>query len=91
MLLQRQMQDSGVTMTRPIIELAYMRETIQTGTARELRIGAGLTLAQVAQDIGVDPSTIYRWEHGQHPCGEAAVRYARLLLDLECLEGDLKR
>lgn len=72
-------------MTREILELARMRDMVHGGLVRELRVGAGLTLAEVARDVGVVPSTVFYWERGHTPRGEAAVRYARLLLDLEIL------
>ena len=73
-------------MTRETIELVHMRDLVRFGLVRELRIGAGLTLAEVARDVGVTPSTVFYWEKGRSvPRGEGAVKYARLLLDLESL------
>lgn len=70
-------------MTREILELARMRDMVASGIARELRTDAGLTLAEVARSVGVTPSCVHYWERGRTPRGRAAVRYARLLIDLE--------
>lgn len=73
-------------MSRETLELVRMRDMVHGGLVRSLRIGAGLSLAEVARDVGVAPSTVFYWERGRSiPRGEAAVRYARLLLDLERL------
>jgi DNA-binding transcriptional regulator YiaG len=51
---------------------------------REARRHFGLSLADVAREIGVDRSTVGTWERGtRRPVGEAAVRYARLIRKLE--------
>ena len=72
-------------MSREILELARMRDMVRSGTARELRIRAGLTLAEVGRSVSVVPSTVFYWERGRTPRGKAAVRYARLMVDLESL------
>jgi len=69
------------------LELAHMRFLVRLGLVRELRIGAGLTLLEVARDVGVTPSCVHYWERGQNPRGEPAVKYARLLIELEILAG----
>jgi DNA-binding XRE family transcriptional regulator len=57
-----------------------MRDLVRSGEARELRISNGLSLAEVAKDIGVDRTTVYHWEQGVClPRGPHALRYARLL------------
>jgi len=70
-------------MPKRSVELARMREMARSGEARELRIRAGLSLANVARDLGVSPSSVYYWEYGRVPRGKAAVRYAHLLFALE--------
>lgn len=32
----------------------------------DLRLAAGLTCAQIAERVERDPSTVYRWEIGEH-------------------------
>jgi transcriptional regulator with XRE-family HTH domain len=76
-------------MSRTVIELAYGRELARSGRARALRVDAGLTLADVARDCGVAPSTVLRWERGQTGRGAAALRYVRLLQDLELIAREL--
>lgn len=56
-----------------------MREMCRSGKARELRIAAGLSLAEMGEEYA-GPATVYRWETGQQmPRGEQARRYARVL------------
>jgi DNA-binding XRE family transcriptional regulator len=48
-----------------------------------IRAQAGVSLAEMAEPIGVAPSTILRWERGERvPHGAAAVRYGELLDEL---------
>jgi len=72
-------------MSRETAELVRMRALVHGGVVRDLRVDAGLTLREVAKAVGVTASTIHRWEHGKRPTGDAAVRYARLLFELETL------
>lgn len=75
-----------VTMSRETLELVRMRDMVHGGLVRDLRIGAGLTLAEVARAVGVTAGCVHHWERGlTTPRGEAAVKYARLLLELESL------
>ncbi|MGC4951410.1 helix-turn-helix transcriptional regulator [Streptomyces sp. DT224] len=46
---------------------------------RDLRERAGLTKAQVARTLGVNPSTVTGWETGRDPSGELRTKYAYLL------------
>ncbi len=70
---------SAVTST----SLAVLRRLTTNGTARRLRQDAGLSLADVAKDVGVGAPTILRWETGQRvPRGDRALRYADVLADL---------
>ena len=69
---------------RTSIALARMREMVRSGQARELRIGSGLSLAEVARDIGVHPTTVFHWEQGiAMPRGPHALKYAHLLDGLQ--------
>ncbi|GAB2966351.1 helix-turn-helix transcriptional regulator [Streptomyces heilongjiangensis] len=46
---------------------------------RDLRERAGLSKAQVARTLGVNPSTVAGWETGRDPSGELRMKYAYLL------------
>ncbi|MHB1988906.1 MAG: helix-turn-helix domain-containing protein [Acidimicrobiales bacterium] len=63
--------------------LAVARRLASDGTARRLRLAAGLSLYDVARDLGVRAGTVSRWETAKRvPRGEAAVRYSVLLGEL---------
>jgi transcriptional regulator with XRE-family HTH domain len=67
-----------------IRELVRIRELARSGVAREIRTRAGLSLAEVATELGVDPGAVAKWETGKSaPRAEVALRYARLLRELE--------
>jgi transcriptional regulator with XRE-family HTH domain len=71
-----------VTQSRPehLLDLVIVRGLARTGAAREIRTGAGLSLADVGGAIGVAAATVQRWENGlRRPYGEAALRYGALL------------
>lgn len=66
-----------------LLTLVLVRTLTSTGEARSRRTNAGLSLGEVAEAIGVSPSTVLRWERGERaPRGEAAVRYGQLLKQL---------
>ncbi len=66
-----------------VLRLAWVRAAANSGAARQARTDARLSLSEVAQLCGVDPSTVWRWEQGKRvPRGEAALQYARVLDDL---------
>lgn len=63
-----------------IQRLAAARRHAAAGTGREIRVAAGISLAEVAGAIGVDESTVWRWEKRRsRPRGEQAIRWANLL------------
>jgi len=63
--------------------LVRIRRLASTGAARAIRQDAGLSLGEMAQDVGVHRSTLFRWEAGlRRPRGPAAERYLALLEDL---------
>ena len=72
-------------MSRDTWELVRMREMVHGGQVRQVRVSAGLSLAEVGREVGVTPSTVFYWERGRIPRGDAAVRYARLILELVAL------
>ena len=65
------------------VELAMIRRMAADGGARRLRQAAGLRLGDVAEDLGVTPATVSRWETAQRsPRGPVALRYAHLVSQL---------
>lgn len=67
-----------------VLKLARVRRLAREGIARRVRLDAGLSLADVAEAVGVAVATLSRWEHGvRRPTGEPALRYADLLAQLE--------
>lgn len=70
-------------MRRNAVVLTKMRDAVRSGEARELRTASGLSLREVAEDIGTHVATIHRWEQGIClPRGPHALRYAKLLDEL---------
>ncbi len=66
-----------------LTKLANARAATRAGAARSLRLAAGLSLREVADEVGVAVSTLWRWEaHERRPRGKAAVRYAEVLEEL---------
>lgn len=66
-----------------LAELSRVRSLVGTGAARPIRLGAGLSLGEVGESVGVSASTVLRWEMGERvPRGEPAVAYGRLLATL---------
>ncbi|WP_030726318.1 helix-turn-helix domain-containing protein [Streptomyces sp. NRRL S-237] len=66
-----------------VLRLAQVRADAASGAAMRTRAAARLSLSEIADLCGVDPSTVWRWERGKRsPRGEAALAYARVLEDL---------
>jgi DNA-binding transcriptional regulator YiaG len=60
--------------------LAEAREKAASGEAETLRLGAGFSQVETAQVLGVDSTTVSRWERQlRRPRGMAGVRYGRFL------------
>lgn len=79
-------------MATKLIRLADVRVAARNGEARRLRLAAGLSLREVAREVGVAVPTVLRWETGERqPRGNAALRYARLLEALKTRETDPAR
>ncbi|MGH9090201.1 MAG: helix-turn-helix transcriptional regulator [Acidimicrobiales bacterium] len=58
-------------------EVSLVRGLLRSGEARQIRLAAGVSPAEVAKAAGVDPATIWRWEHGHRaPRTDAALRLA---------------
>ena len=76
-------QDLGMDLERLML-IVDARRRAQDGSARRIRQQAGLTLAEVAKALGVDESSVSRWEGGsRQPRADVAVRWAQLLAELE--------
>ncbi len=66
--------------TESVLQISRVRSLTRSGAARTVRIAAGLTLGELAEAVGVSPTTIWRWEQGQRsPRGEPAIKYGELL------------
>jgi len=53
---------------------------LAAGSGRRIREAAGLSVRELASGIGVDASTLWRWETGRsRPRGDAAIRWQRTL------------
>jgi DNA-binding XRE family transcriptional regulator len=67
------------------LALARLRADVASGRVADIRRICGLlTQREVAQTVGTTPAAIGGWEAGRRmPRGQAALRYARLLEDLE--------
>lgn len=61
--------------------LQEVRQWARSGAARQRRLDALLSQADVANAVGVDASTVARWERGERlPRGSAAHRYHSVLM-----------
>lgn len=68
-----------------LLLLAAARQYAATGSGKRIRQAAGLSMAEVAEAVGVAEPTIWRWEEGKaRPRGSAsAIRWADLLQQLK--------
>jgi len=77
------MPEGGDVTNEEMLALARARRLAKSGAARAIRIGAGLSLAELGSNVGPDgvgPATVQRWETGQRaPHGELALAYAAAL------------
>jgi transcriptional regulator with XRE-family HTH domain len=63
-----------------LLKLATVRAAARSGEAKELRVRAGLSQAEIAEACGVRRPTVGAWESGtRSPHGDAALAYARVL------------
>ena len=66
--------------TEQLRELSQVRSLVSTGAARSIRLGAQLSLSEIATAVGVSVSTVCRWELGERvPRGAAALKYGDVL------------
>ena len=65
-------------------EVARVRSLFASGDARRLRESASLSLEDVARAVGVNRSSIYRWESGEtRPSRDEAIRAGALFAALK--------
>jgi len=58
-----------------LVRLARARDLARSGLARDVRLAAHVSLAELAAPVGVNISTLSRWERGlAQPTGRAALR-----------------
>lgn len=73
-------RDRGSMDTRELLRLTAAKRHAESGTGRQIRLRAGLSLSDVAGAVGRSPVTVHRWERGKRsPRGTAAVLWADLL------------
>lgn len=68
--------------------VALARLLCKNGRAREIRLGAALSMREIANSLGVTLITVWRWEHGTTPREAVAERYVVLLAGLLRLQRD---
>jgi DNA-binding transcriptional regulator YiaG len=62
------------------VALSRLRALLATGAGRSIRLGSGLSLGEAGRAVGVESSTILRWERLDHqPRGSAGLAYLQLL------------
>ncbi len=71
-------------MSNDLVALTQLRALFRSGTARAVRVTAGLSVGEVARAVGASKATIHRWERRERipRLGPAALRYGQLLRDL---------
>ena len=67
-----------------LVRVARVRALGADGKAREIREGKDVSLREAARAIGVNPSTLHRWETGEcRPSAPLALRWDALLDQLQ--------
>lgn len=68
-----------------ILLLAAARRYAATGTGKRIRMAAGLSMAEIAEAVGVAEPTIWRWEEGKSRprATAAAIHWADLLQQIK--------
>jgi hypothetical protein len=85
MSTERRRRSVNVDYMADAATLRRVRRLAKSGTARMIRLDAGLSLAELgaAMTPPVPPSTVYRWENGDRaPHGDLAIGYLALLDEL---------
>jgi transcriptional regulator with XRE-family HTH domain len=66
-----------------LVKIAKARDHAVSGAGRLIRLSAGISLREMARSIGVDASTLFRWERSERrPTGAAAGRWVDELTHL---------
>jgi len=61
-------------------EVAWIRRLARSGTARSIREAAGISVRELAGELGVSPGAVSRWERGQRsPRSDTAAKWAEVL------------
>jgi transcriptional regulator with XRE-family HTH domain len=64
-------------------EVTWARRAAKSGVARLIRESAGMSITELADELGVTPGAVSLWERGRRvPRGEVAERYAQVLRGL---------
>jgi transcriptional regulator with XRE-family HTH domain len=59
-----------------LVKLANARDHAISGAGKNVRLSAGISLRELARNLGIDASTLLRWERGERrPTGLAAERW----------------
>lgn len=59
------------------------RQMPDAADAKTIRVNAGISVTRFAQELGVHPNTVCRWESGtRRPRGQMRIAYAAALADL---------
>ncbi len=67
----------------PATQLARVRRMARNGSARAIREEANLSLRDMSSDVGVESSTLWRWEAGVSvPRRDAGLRWLQVLEEL---------
>jgi DNA-binding transcriptional regulator YiaG len=72
----------GDGVSTDVSKLIRARWLARSGEGRRIRERAGLSLREVADAVGVDPTTLARWEHDRSvPRSRAAQRWADVIAE----------
>lgn len=67
-----------------LADLVAIRRAARDGSARALRVEAGIGCRELAAAMGTSPSNLSRWENGKAaPPAEVALRWYDLLAEIE--------
>jgi DNA-binding XRE family transcriptional regulator len=75
-----------------VMAIAEGRQLAASGIARLVRQSAGLSLRDVARVVGIDPGTVWHWEHGsKRPTDANAIAYRDVIAALRNTQAPLQR